>query len=265
MNIIVCIKQVPDTQQVRIDPRTGALIREGVPSIVNPEDKNAIEEAVRLRERHGGEVTAITMGPSQAEEALREALAMGADKAILLTDRAFAGADTWATSYALGTAIQKLGNFDLILCGREAIDGNTAQVGPELAEFLDLPQATYVREVEVKAATVRVKRALEDGYELLETKLPALFTVVKDLNVPRLPSMEQIMRAYREKEVIVWNAVDIGAAKDKVGLHGSPTRIKKVHTAELKKGKVKFVEGSIDDVAQNLLTILAEKHVLKEE
>ena len=262
MNIIVCIKQVPNTQEVRIDPKTGSLIREGVPSIINPEDKNAIEEAVLLKEKHGGRVTVISMGPAQAEEALREALAMGADKAILLNDRNFRGADTSATSYTLGTAIRRLGDFDLILCGRQAIDGNTAQVGPQLAEFLDLPQVTYVHKVEVNGETLRAKRALEDGYELVETQLPALLTVTKDLNEPRLPAMAEIMNAYREKEVTVWTAEDVGADKDNIGLHGSPTRIRRAHTPELKKGKVEFIEGSPKETAQKLLTRLKEKHFI---
>ncbi|MBI2906604.1 MAG: electron transfer flavoprotein subunit beta/FixA family protein [Chloroflexi bacterium] len=259
MNIVVCIKQVPDTQQVRIDPKTGSLIREGVPSIINPEDKNAIEEAVRLKEKHGAAVAVISMGPPQAEEALREAIAMGADRAILLTDRAFAGADTSATSYALGSALKKLAPFDLLLCGRQAIDGDTAQVGPELAEFLDLPQITYVREVEVDGATLRVKRSLEDGYELLETKMPALLTVVKDLNVPRLPSMIDIMNAY-EKEIETWHAEDIDADRNKIGLRGSPTRIRRAGPPELAAGNVEFVRGPVEEIVQKLLAILEEKH-----
>ncbi len=262
MDIIVCMKQVPDTQQVRIDPETGSLLREGVPSIINPEDKNAIEEAVQFKEKHGAIVTVISMGPSQVEEALREALAMGADRAILLSDKAFSGADTWATSYTLGTAIKRLESFDLILCGRQAIDGNTAQVGPELAEFLDLPQVTYVREIEVEGKTLRVKRAIEDGYELVETQLPALLTVTKDINEPRLPAMDQIMAAYREKEIIIWTADDIEADTDNIGLHGSPTRIKKAHTPELKKSNVEFLEGSPEEMAQKLLEKLRGDHLI---
>ncbi len=261
LHIIVCMKQVPDTQQVRIDPKTGSLIREGVPSIINPEDKNAIEEAVRLKEKQSASVTVLSMGPAQAEEALREAVAMGADRAILLTDRAFAGADTWATSYALGSALKKLAPFDLILCGRQAIDGDTAQVGPELAEFVDLTQVTYVREVQVDGDTLKVKRALEDGYELLETKMPALLTVVKDLNLPRLPSMIDIMNAY-ETPIETWHADDIDVDKNKTGLRGSPTRIRRAGPPELTPGNVEFVQGPVEDIVQKLLAILEEKHLV---
>lgn len=262
MHIIVCIKQVPDTHQVQIDAETGCLVREGVPSIINPEDKNAIEEALRLKERHGGHVTVITMGPAQAEDALREALAMGADQAILVTGKGFAGADTWATCYALGQAIRKLGNFDLILCGRQALDGCTAQVGPELAEFLDLPQVTYVRGVEVEGKTVRAKRSLEDGYELIETQLPALLTVVKDLNVPRLPSLDEVMKAYREKEIKIWGAEDIEADPDHIGLRGSRTRIVRARTPEFKKGKTEILSGSAEQAAESLLVIFRERHII---
>lgn len=186
---------------------------------------------------------------------------MGADRAILLTDRSFAGADTWATSHALGSALKKLAPFDLVLCGRQAIDGDTAQVGPEVAEFLDLPQMTYVREVDVEGDTLRVKRSLEDGYEVLETEMPALLTVVKDLNLPRLPSMIDIMNAY-EKEIETWHAEDIDVDRDKIGLRGSPTRIRRAGTPELKQGNVEFLTGPADEVAQKLLAILEEKHLV---
>lgn len=262
MNIIVCIKQVPDTSQVKIDPETGTLIREGVPSIINPEDENAIEEAVTLKERHGGKVIVITMGPSQAEEALRKTLAMGADEAILLTDRAFSGADTSATSYTLGQAIKKVGDFDLIICGRQAIDGNTAQVGPQLAEFLGLPQVTYARKTEVNGETLRVERALEDGYEVLETKLPALMTATKNLNTPRIPALDAIMEAYREKEIITWTSADIDVDKEKLGLHGSPTKIRKAYTPELKTGEVEILEGNLNEMAEKLMVRLKEKSLL---
>ncbi|MBW1708024.1 MAG: electron transfer flavoprotein subunit beta/FixA family protein, partial [Deltaproteobacteria bacterium] len=172
MNIIVSIKQVPDTGQVKIDPETGHLIREGVPSIINPEDKNAIEEAICLKEKHGGKITVITMGPKQAEEALREAVAMGVDEAILLADAAFRGADSWATSYTLSQAIKKIGDFDMILCGREALDGNTAQVGPQIAEFLDLASVVYAQKIIVDGDKVTVHGASENGYRIVETKLP---------------------------------------------------------------------------------------------
>ena len=192
MKIIVLMKQVPNTNEVKIDPKTGTLIREGVPSIINPDDKNALEEALKIKEEKGGSVTVLTMGPPQADFALREALAMGADEAILLTDRVFAGADTWATSLALAKAIQKIGEYDLIFAGRQAIDGDTAQVGPEIAEHLGLPQVTYVRKVvSLEGNKVVVERALEDGYEVIECQLPAVLTAIKELNVPRYPSVNE--------------------------------------------------------------------------
>ncbi len=262
MNIIVCIKQVPDTNELRIDPETGNLIREGVPSIVNPDDKHALEEAVVIKEKHGGKVTVITMGPPQAEEALRECLAMGADEAILLSDKAFSGADTSATSYTLGTAARKIGEFDLILCGRQALDGNTAQVGPQLAEFLGLPQVTYVQAVEISGSTLRAKRALEDGYEVLETKLPALLTVTKDINVPRTPSIDAVMDAYRDKEIITWTADDLAVDRGRIGLKGSPTRIRRAYTPELKGGRVEIIDGALDKAVQTLVARLGEKHLV---
>lgn len=262
MNIIVCIKQVPDTSQVKMDPETGTLIREGVPSIINPEDRNALEEAVVLKERYSGKVTAITMGPPQAEDALREALAMGVDEAILLTDKAFGGADTSATSYTLGHAIKKLGDFDLILCGRQALDGNTSQVGPQLAELLELPQVTYARKIEIDGDRLRAERALEDGHEVIETKLPALVTTIKDLNTPRIPTLDAIMDAYREKEVTTWTSDDIDVDKNKIGLRGSPTRIRKAYPPELKSGQVEVLEGSLNDMAEMLLERLRESYLL---
>ena len=262
MKTVVCIKQVPDTTQVRIDPETGNLIRDGVPSIVNPDDKHAVEAAVVLKEKHGGKVTVITMGPSQADEALRECLAMGADEAILLSDRAFSGADTSATSYTLGSAIKKLGEFDLILCGRQALDGNTAQVGPQIAEFLKVPQVTYARKIEIKDESLKVERALEDGYEIVETSLPALVTVSKDINIPRIPAMDAIMDAYREKTVDTWTANDIDIERDNVGIKGSPTRIRKASTPELKKGQVEIIEGTYEEAVEALVMRLKGKQLI---
>jgi electron transfer flavoprotein beta subunit len=190
MNIIVCIKQVPDTAEVKINPETGTLIREGVPSIVNPLDMHAIEAGLRIKEKVGGKLTVITMGPPQAETALREAISMGADDALLLSDRAFAGSDTWATSYTLSRAIEKLG-ADIIICGKQAIDGDTAQVGPEVAEFLNIPHISYVRKIEdVTKDSIRVQRLMDEGYDIVESTLPVLLTVVKELNEPRLPSLK---------------------------------------------------------------------------
>jgi electron transfer flavoprotein beta subunit len=262
LNIIVCVKQVPQTNDVRIDPETGVLIREGVPSITNPEDSNALEEALLLREEHGGNIVAITMGPPQAEEALRDALATGVDEAILLCDRAFAGADTLATSYTLGSAIRKLGYFDLILCGTKTLDGNTGQVGPQLAEFLDLPQITYARRVDVQGEILRAERAFEEGYELIETRLPALVTVTKEINQPRIPSIDQIMQSYREKEVKIWSAADLGVDEHSVGLDGSATKMSRVYKPDFRKRKVEFIEGSTEYVVQGLLAKLRHRHAI---
>ena len=263
MDIIVCIKQVPDTTDVKIDPRTGTLIREGVPSIINPDDKHAIEDGLRLREKYGGKVTVISMGPPQAEEALREALAMGVDESILLCDRAFAGADTLATSYTVATGIKKIGKYDLILCGRQAIDGDTAQIGPQMAEFLDIPQVTYVQKLSVEPENKKLtaERGLEDGYERIETSLPALLTVIKDLNKPRYPSVRGIVEAYREKKVIVWTAKDIEAEEARIGLDGSPTTVKRTFAPE-PKGKVEMLKGDVDGLVNGLIGRLRDKNVI---
>ncbi len=247
MTIVVCIKQVPD----RIHPDTGTLIREGVPSIVNPFDLHAIEAGLRIRETVGGTVTVLTMGPPQAETALREALSMGADDAVLLTDAAFAGSDTWATGYALSKAIRKIGP-DIVICGKQAIDGDTAQVGPETAEFLGIPHVSYVRKIEeVTAASLRVQRLMDDGYDVVESSLPVLITVVKELNEPRLPSLKGKMAA--KKAVIKkWGSADILAEENDVGLKGSPTQVKNVFAPEARSER-KLLEGSPEEQVDALL------------
>ncbi len=262
MKMIVCIKQVPDTTDVKIDQKTGTLIREGVPSIINPDDKHAIEEALRLKEKFGGDVTVISMGPPQADDALREALAMGVDETILLCDRAFAGADTLATSYTLATAIQKIGDYDIIICGRQAIDGDTAQIGPQMAEYLGVPQVTYVRVVKLKGKNLIVERALEDGYEKIETSLPALITVIKDLNKPRYPSVGGIVEAYREREVKIWTAKDVAADLSKIGLEGSPTQVKRTFAPE-PKGEGEIISGTVEEASRALLQKLRDKNVIR--
>jgi electron transfer flavoprotein beta subunit len=262
MEIIVCLKQVPSGAQVAIDPTTGALLRTGVPSDINLEDKHAIEEALLLKEKHGGKVTAISMGPPQAEEALREALAMSVDEAILLSDKAFAGADTAATSYVLGSAINKLGKFDLILCGKETSDGNTAQVGPQLAEYLQLPQVTYVRKVIIKGKTLRAERALEDGYELVETKLPAVITVTRQINVPRKATIDTIIHACRQKEVLVWTAADLNVDRSRIGLNGSLTKMVKAFMPEPRKRAGEIFEGSTREMVRMLLQRLEQRHLI---
>lgn len=263
MDTIVCMKQVPDTTDVKIDPKTGTLIREGVPSIINPEDKHAIETALSLKEQHGGKVTVLTMGPPQADEALRESLAMGVDEVILLTDRAFAGADTLATSYTLGRGVQAIGKYDLIICGRQAIDGDTAQIGPQLAGYLGLPQITYVRKVvEVKGKKIVVERSLEDGFEKIEAKLPALITVTKDINKPRYPSIKGIVEAWRERNVKNWTLKDINADPNQIGMTGSPTQVKRTFSPE-PKGKGEVLKGTTDDVVKTLVKKLKEKNVIQ--
>ncbi|MCX7927505.1 MAG: electron transfer flavoprotein subunit beta/FixA family protein [Candidatus Omnitrophica bacterium] len=259
MNIIVCIKQVPETTDVRINPETNTLIRDGVKSIINPFDMYAIEEAVRLKERFGGTVTVITMGPPQAESALREAISMGADEAILISDKAFAGGDTWATANTLSHAIQKIakekGSFDIILCGKQASDGDTAQVGPGIAAFLDLPQVTYVKKIEeIKNQKARVERMTEEGFDILETPLPCLFTVVKEINEPRLPSLKGMMRA-KSAKIITWTAKDIGVDAQQVGLAGSRTTVVKIFHPPQRSGGQKLV-GEPAEVVDKLVELL---------
>jgi electron transfer flavoprotein beta subunit len=257
MHFIVCIKQVPDTNDVRIDPKTNTLMREGVASIINPFDMYAIEESLRLRERVGGKVTALTMGPPQAENALREAIAMGVDGGILITDRAFAGSDTWATSYALAMAIRKIGAFDMILCGKQASDGDTAQVGPGIATHLDLPQITYVRKIEkLDHQQIVAERLLETGYEVIQSSLPCILTVVKEINEPRLPSLKGKMAA--KKAVITkWSAADVQALPQNVGLDGSPTKVVRIFTPKAREGGEKLT-GEPDDVAAQLVAKLKD-------
>lgn len=251
MNIIVCIKQVPDTAEVRINPETGTLIREGVPSIINPFDMHAIEAGLQLREKTGGNVTVLTMGPPQAESALREAISMGANDAMLLSDRAFAGSDTWATSHILSKAISKLG-ADVIICGKQAIDGDTAQVGPEVAEFLNIPHISYVRRIDdISEKTIKVQRLMDEGYDVVESSLPVLLTVVKELNEPRLPSLKGKMAA-KKVEIKKWGLADIGAEEIDIGLKGSPTRVKNIFAPEARKDR-KMLEGVPEDQVNALI------------
>ncbi|MDR1103796.1 MAG: electron transfer flavoprotein subunit beta/FixA family protein [Endomicrobium sp.] len=240
MNIIVCVKQVPNTTNVQIDHETGRLKRDGLESIINPFDEYAIEEGVRIKERVGGKVTVITMGPPQAEAVLREAIAKGADEGVLLSDRAFGGADTLATSYALSTAVRFLGNFDIVICGKQASDGDTAQVGPGIAEMLDIPHVAYVKKVEsVDDKTVKVERMMEDGYDLIESLLPVLLTVVKEINNPRVASLKGKM-ASKKAVIKVLDAAAIGADVKKTGLNGSPTQVMKIFTPPQRTGREKF-------------------------
>ncbi|HWQ10051.1 MAG TPA: electron transfer flavoprotein subunit beta/FixA family protein [Holophaga sp.] len=236
MKIVVCMKQVPDTTEVRIDPATGTLIREGIPSIINPDDKSGLEAALVLKEQEGAHVTVLTMGPPQADAALREALAMGADEAILVSDARFGGADTWATSTTLAAALRKL-SWDLIICGRQAIDGDTAQVGPQIAEHLGLPHVSYVSELEHTGESLVVKRTFEDGYHRIRVKLPCLITALKDMNQPRYMSVAGVFDAFK-KEVTLWGLDDIEVDRTQIGLKGSPTRVKKSFTKGAKSAGV---------------------------
>lgn len=261
MNIIVCIKQVPDTNEVKINPSTGTLIREGVPTIMNHDDKHALIEAVKIKNKHGGKVTVVSMGPPQAEEALREALALGADEAILLCDRAFAGSDTWATANAIGSAIKTICNYDLLLFGRQAIDGDTAQVGPQTAEFLKVPQITYAQKIDVDGKKVRVERQMEEGYELIESNTPCLITCIPDINNIEYSSLQGIRDAYRNKKVKVWSAKDIKADETRIGLLNSPTSVKKSFTPSAKGGG-QILKGSTKELAKRVVSILKEKELV---
>ena len=260
MKIVVCIKQVPDTAEVKLDPKTGTLIRDGVPSIINHDDKAGLETALQIREQVGGTVTVVCMGPPQADVALREALAMGADEAILLSDRAFGGSDTWATSYIIAEAIKIVGDYDIIFCGRQAIDGDTAQVGPQIAEKLGIPQITYVQDFKIEGNKVICQRQLEDGYQIIETEMPCLLTAIKDLNEPRYPSVGGIFDAY-EKEIKVWGLNEVPIDTTKAGLKGSPTNVFRTFTPE-PKGAGMMLEGADKETVKDLIARLQAKHIL---
>lgn len=252
MKIVVCVKQVPDAKDVRLDPETNTLAREGVESILNPYDQHALEEAVRLKEQLGGEVTVITMGPPQAEEVLRLAISCGADKAVLVSDRSFAGADTWATAYTLEKAIKTLDDFDLFLCGKQAIDGDTAQVGPGLAMRMDIPYLTCVQKIRSANETQLIaERMMDDGYDVVEVNYPALLTVVKDINEPRVPSLKGKMKA-KKATITTLSADDIGAEPGCIGLPGSPTQVVKVFPPEPRGERAVFV-GTIDEQVEQLV------------
>lgn len=239
------IKQVPDTAEVRINPETGTLMREGVSSMINPYDTHALEAALRMKDDSGAGVTVLTMGPPQAEAALREALSLGVQEAVLLSDKAFAGSDTLATSLTLSKALQKL-SPDIIICGKQAIDGDTAQVGPEVAEFLDIPHVSYVRKIEeVAEGSIRVQRMMDDGYDVVESSLPVLLTVVKELNEPRLPSLKGKMAA-KKARITVWTAADLGVPEERLGLSGSPTRVKKIFAPE-PRSDIKVLSGTPEE------------------
>jgi len=262
MKTVVCVKQVPEITEVRIDPVTHTLVREGVPSILNPFDEFAVEEALRIREKHGGEVTVVTMGPPQARDVLLRCLAMGADRAILLTDRAFAGADTWATAYTLYLAIKQL-EYDIVFCGKQAIDGDTAQVGPMLAENLGIAQISFVKKVEIDANARKIvaHRETEDGHEVVECRLPVLLTAIKGLNEPRIPSLMGIMSASK-KELKTVTAADLGASSEQIGLKGSYTEVVQVFAPEPRQKGVVVTEADPEKAAQRILEFLQSQTII---
>jgi len=252
MNIIVLVKQVPDTSEVKINRETNTLIRDGVPSIINPFDMYAIEEALRLREKHGGKVT------PQAAEALKEAVSLGVDDVVLLSDRAFAGADTWATSYVISQGIKKIVEYDLIIAGKQAIDGDTAQVGPETADMLGIPFVAYIKKIEqIEGQKMLAERLMDEGYDVVETSLPALITVVKEINQPRVPSLKGKMKA-KSLKVTTWNAKDIGADDSKCGLKGSPTKVVKIFPPAA-RGQREVLTGSMEDQITTVVSKLKEQ------
>ncbi|MFH0941883.1 MAG: electron transfer flavoprotein subunit beta/FixA family protein [Chloroflexota bacterium] len=261
MNIIVCLKQVPDTADVKINPETNTLVREGIKNIINPFDTYALEEGVRLRERFGGRVTALSMGPPQAEPMLRETIALGADSAVLLSDRAFAGADTLATSFTLAQAVKKLAPYDLVICGRQTLDGDTGQVGPEMAEVLGVPFVAYVSEVqEISEKEIRVKRMVEDGYEIIESPLPAVISVVKEINTPRLPSLRGQMRA-KSAAVPVWTVRELGVPPEAVGLAGSATKVIKIFYPR-RESRAEILAGAPENQVISLLEKLRASGII---
>jgi len=258
LRILAALKQVPDTSEVRIDPERGTLIRDGVPSIMNPFDAYALEEGLRWRDALGGEVIAITMGPPQAEAILREAISMGADSAILLSDRSFAGADTWATSHTLAAAVRKIGGIDLVLTGKQAIDGDTAQTGPGIAASLDWPQLTFVGKVrEIADSVIVAERDVEGGVEIVECPLPAVISILKDANSPRMPSLRGKMKA-RSAVITCWGRADLGLTEEETGLDGSPTRVVRIATPEARSGGAVHT-GTADEMAVVLADLLLGK------
>jgi len=262
-NIIVCAKQVPDTNEIKINPETGTLIRDGVPSILNPDDANALEEALKIKDMdpENVHVTVVSMGPPQAQDMLFECLAMGADEGVLLSDRAVGGSDTWATSNAITATIKKL-DYDIIFAGRQAIDGDTAQVGPQIAEKLDLPQVTYVQKFEISddKKTVKVERQLEDGYEVIEVGVPCMLTCIKELNTPRYMNTWGIFNP--NKDIKVWSAADVEVDLNTVGLKPSPTNVFRSFTPK-PKGKGTMLEGDSEkEISEKLIGSLKQKHII---
>jgi electron transfer flavoprotein beta subunit len=261
MNIVVCLKQVPGTTDVKINPQTNTLVRQGIKSVINPFDTYALEEGVRLKEKYGGKVTALSMGPPQAVEMLREAVSLGAEDAVLLSDSAFAGADTWATAFTLCGALRKIGHFDIVICGKQTTDGDTGQVGPEMAEMLNVPFVAYVGRIEeLLSNAIRVKRMVDDGYEIIESVLPAVITVTKEINKPRLPSLRGIARS-KSASIAVWTAEDIDLNAANVGLSGSFTKVIKILSPQ-RNHKAELLQGGPEDQVSCLITKLRESRLI---
>ena len=259
MKIVVCAKQVPDTTEVKLDPKTGTLIRDGVPSIINPDDKAGLEAALRIKDETGAKVTVLTMGLPKADAVLREALAMGADEAVLVTDRVLGGADTWATSTTIAGALRNL-DYDLIITGRQAIDGDTAQVGPQIAEHLGLPVISYAADIKVDGDSVIVQRQYEDRYHELKAKMPCLITALSELNQPRYMTPGGIFDAY-DQEITVWGRADLKDVDDSdLGLKGSPTQIAKA-SDKVRKGAGEKITLDTEEAVSYLLGKMTEKHV----
>ncbi|KGN86703.1 MULTISPECIES: electron transfer flavoprotein subunit beta/FixA family protein [unclassified Porphyromonas] len=261
MKIVVCIKQVPDTTEIKIDPVKGTLIRDGVPSIMNPDDKGGLEQALRFKDEFGAHVTVITMGPPQAEAILREAFAMGVDEAILLSDRKFGGSDSLATSYTLAAALRNL-EFDLLITGRQAIDGDTAQVGPQIAEHLGLPQVTYVADAKkIGERTLEVRKETETGYEILEVDMPCVLTILASGYEPRYMNVRGIMETF-DRPITLWSSEDITVDEQFIGLKGSPTRVGKSFTKGAKAKGVLYEDLTAEEAADVILEKLKEKFII---
>ncbi len=261
MNIIVCIKQVPCTDKVKIDTKTGTLIRKGIPTMMNPNDKHVLSEALALKKKHDGKITVLSMGPKDAEEILREALALGADQAILLCDKLFAGSDTRATANVLGSAIKILGNYDILLFGKETIDGETAQVGGETAEFLGIPQISYAQSIDIQENKIIVKRQMDGYCEIIESEMPCLITCLPEIAKAEYPTIYGIKDAYRNKEIKVWNIKDIGVDENEVGLNGSFTIVKKVFSPSA-KAQGQMLKGLPKELAKKIIDILKAKEII---
>jgi len=268
LNIIIPIKQVPETSNVKMDEKTGTMIREGVESIINPLDLYAIETGIQLKEKHGGKITVITMGPTSAAKALREAIAMGCDDGVLVSGREFAGSDTRATSYVLTETIKKIGNYDLIITGERATDGDTGQVGPGIASFLNLPLATYTSKIiEVSGEYILVERLIEEGYETLKLLLPALLTVVKEISYPRLPTLRGKQKA-KNTIIPVWSKKELGLDESELGLQGSPTRVVKItHPKITRKGTILKVsdDETLNEAVSQMIKFMRKKELIKGE